>query len=178
MKKYRFLCYGFFAGISILLLFLFGCKKKKLENELITTVKVSLSEGVNAPRVYFWKDTDGPGGKPPILPDTIQLDSGLTYNAKIEFLDESGSSVKSITDIIRTEASNHIVCYHASINLLEISIKDSDGKYPLGLASEWQSKFRGKCSLQVVLRHQPGIKDGTCNPGDTDVSVMFEINSK
>jgi hypothetical protein len=32
--------------------------------------------------------------------------------------------------------------------------------------------------LRIALKHQPKSKDGTCDPGETDVDVTFPLNQK
>ena len=45
---------------------------------------------------------------------------------------------------------------------------------PIGLQSKWRTTSTGLGTMQVELRHQPGIKDGSCTPGDTDIDVVFQ----
>jgi hypothetical protein len=165
------------AIFSLLLLFqLAGCeKKKKEETELITTVKVIATNATNPGGTFIWKDADGDGGNPPSSPDTIQLDSGVSYSIKLEFLDESSSPAKDITAEIKAEEKEHRICFTSSNSSVSIQITDTDGKFPLGLESTWIGSMKGKSKLRIVLRHQPDAKDGTCDLGETDVDVEFPL---
>jgi hypothetical protein len=153
-----------------------SCKEKKSdESELITTVKMTITNGGIPVGTFQWKDTDGAGGYPPLPTDTIALDSGITYIASIAFLNESNGGSEDLTTEVKNEASNHLVCYTPAAGILQVTITDNDGKFPLGLQSEWKTNSKGNSTVRVVLRHQPGIKDGTCDPGETDVDVSFPI---
>jgi len=59
---------------------------------------------------------------------------------------------------------------------LEIVSIDSDGNYSIGLKTQWQAKNLTSGELTLTLKHQPGVKDGTCDPGETDVEVVFPIS--
>ena len=48
----------------------------------------------------------------------------------------------------------------------------------LGLKSTWETSNSGSGKIKVKLMHQPGVKDGTSETGDTDVEVDFEVNVK
>ncbi|MCC7298200.1 MAG: hypothetical protein IT244_07705 [Bacteroidia bacterium] len=169
-----------FALIALAGTFIFSsCKKKKTdEEELITTVKFSLQQNNITKGTFQWKDLDGDGGNAPQPTDTITLDSGMIYNASVAFLNESNGQNIDITEEIKSESADHLICYTAPVSALEISITDSDGKYPIGLTSDWKTLAKGTYTLRVVLRHQPGEKNGSCDPGETDVDVNFPVRIK
>jgi hypothetical protein len=83
--------------------------------------------------------------------------------------------VVNITDEIKKEQENHIVCYEVSNANLTVTRTDSAGVFLLGLSSKWKSGLKSSGDLTVTLKHQPGIKDGSCNPGATDVEVKFPV---
>ena len=71
-----------------------GCKKDPVvdpnENELITTVKVVLTERVSGTQSIFeFKDLDGEGGAAPSKFDEIILVKGKVYGCNLQFLNES-----------------------------------------------------------------------------------------
>lgn len=60
---------------------------------------------------------------------------------------------------------------------LQIHYTDRDNGNPvraLGLKTTWTTSKTGKYPLNIILRHQPGIKDGSYGPGDSDLSVNFK----
>ena len=172
------------AFISILAV---ACKKDKdtpkpggstpppNEEELITTVKITFVDtaGVQPTIVVWFRDPDGDGGNPPTQFDTIRLAANSVYNAAIELFDESKNPVEDITTEIQEEDDEHIFCFTPTNVNLSIIRTDSDGTYEVGLASQWTVGNASVGTTQVVLKHQPGVKDGTCVPGDTDVELNF-----
>lgn len=165
------------AAVAMLTL-TFSCRKKTDEGETITTVRITIKKSGMADAVYSWKDLDGNGGANPTLPDTIQLNSDSTYISKVEFLNESGSQTVDITEEVKSEGKDHFICYTPSPNLVTVNHTDSDGTYSIGIESSWKGTGKGKGTMRVVLRHQPGTKNGTCDPGEADVDVEFPINVK
>jgi len=149
------------------------------EGEVITTLKLICqdSAGTILPvREFRFDDPDGPGGNNPTRLDTIYLDSGRTTLVSLRFEDASSGSVKDITTEIRAEGNEHLICVNPSGISLQVTASDSDGKYPIGLESRWKSSGKGSGTVKIVLKHQPGgVKNGSCDPGDTDAEVIFPI---
>ncbi len=145
------------------------------EEELITTVKITFVDtaGVEPTVTVFFRDPDGDGGNAPTQFDTIRLAANSVYNATLEVFDESKNPVENITTEIQEEADEHIFCFTPTNVNLSIIRTDSDGTYEIGLASQWATGVASAGTTQVVLKHQPGVKDGTCTPGDTDVELNF-----
>lgn len=146
------------------------------ENELITTVKIELTDTLTGQKLnYFFRDLDGEGGNAPSQWDTIKLADSSFYNVSIKFLNESNpNSVKDITQEITAEKANHIICLTpVSVNAV-IKRTDTDGTYEIGLSSTWKTGAVSIGEISISLKHQPGIKNGTCDPGETDVEVKFQ----
>jgi hypothetical protein len=141
----------------------FACKPEEpIEGEEeIDTVKLTIGT-----QEIFWRvdDTTTP---------TITLNANETVNATLEFLNEAEN--EDVTTEIREEDDEHLVCFDVSGANLTITATDSDGTHPVGLASEWTTGDASTGTLILELRHQPGEKDGTCTPGDTDVQADFEV---
>ncbi|UYZ61936.1 hypothetical protein [Hymenobacter weizhouensis] len=148
------------------------------DNELITTVRYTLTptSGTGTPVTVEWKDADGDGGAAPVI-GTLRLAPNTTYNATITLLDESKSPAESITDEISKEKEDHLFVYTpAPAGLLTVTITDKDAKnLDVGLTSRVQTAAAASGTLRVVLRHQPGIKTGAANLGDTDVDATFPV---
>jgi len=150
------------------------------EEELITTIILTFTDtsGNIAPFTVTFADPDGDGGNAPTIHEAIHLAANTYYDVTIQFLDESKTPAEDITEEIEEEADEHIICYTpAGPASLSIFRTDSDGTFEIGLESFWSTggmSMTGN-TVTVVLKHQPGIKDCTCAPGDTDVEVVFDV---
>ncbi|MEQ8910115.1 MAG: hypothetical protein RIC95_13040 [Vicingaceae bacterium] len=145
------------------------------EEELITTVAVIYSDTMGmAMDTFYFRDPDGDGGNSPEI-DTLHLPANAVFDINLQFLDESDpNDVEDITAEIQMEDDEHFVCFEDQAGLaISIELRDSDGTYPVGLSSRWTSMGATQGQLKLSLKHQPGVKDGTCAPGDTDVEVDF-----
>jgi hypothetical protein len=170
---------------AALLLFLNGCKKDKdpvenppppeNEGEVITTLRISFTDsaGVLPAASATFRDPDGDGGAGPDIHDTIRLASGATYFASILLLNETVQPPDTISNEVLDEGDEHLFCFTVSGADVTVVRTDSDGTYPIGLESTWYTGAAGSGTVQMELKHQPGVKDGTCNPGETDVDVTF-----
>jgi hypothetical protein len=177
-----------FFLIAVLSVALFSaCKKDKNdpnnpndpnEEELITTVGLYFSDifGVTPSATFTFSDPDGPGGNPPTVFDTIVLRANTVYRLSLELLDESKNPVEDITEEILAEADEHLFCFEVNGANITIVRTDTDGMYEVGLESLWTVGTAGNGTLTLTLKHQPdGLKDGTCDPGETDVELEFQV---
>lgn len=147
--------------------------------ELITTVNLEFTDQNQNVSVFSFTDLDGDGGNSPVI-DTIKLNKNLSYTVSAIFLDESDSNdVEDITEEILEEDDEHLICFDIeNIDGLTIRRTDSDGTYEVGLASMWNVSDTAVATngiVRLTLKHQPGVKDGTCAPGETDVEVDFPL---
>ncbi|HEX8507459.1 MAG TPA: hypothetical protein VF630_19005 [Hymenobacter sp.] len=160
-----------------------SCKKDKddpqpdEDNEQITTVTYVLTPvGGGTPAIVTWRDTDGTGGNAPTI-GTLGLRPNTTYTGALSLLDETKTPVVNTSDEIREEQDDHLFFYEpAPAGLLGITLTDRDSKnLPVGLATQLVTTAAGTGTLKITLRHQPGAKNGTFAPGDTDVEVTFPV---
>jgi hypothetical protein len=183
-KKNMYLALAFMLMLSIV-----GCKKDKAdpnEEELITTVKVKLTEkvpgGTGAVTTFEFKDLDGGGGAAPSKFDEIVLARGKVYDCALEILNESTSPADNITAEILAEANDHQFYYTATNGLVAVSNLNNDGKgLPLGLTSTWTAAAAaGTGTLNVTLKHKPGVKAAgdPVSKGETDISIDFKLSVK
>jgi len=147
------------------------------EQELITTLEVIVKDTMGlAIDTFAFRDQDGIGGNAPIV-DEIILEESSIYDVELRFLDESDSNdIEDITIEIENEDDEHLVCYTSSSNDLSVIRTDSDGTYPVGIHSRWSTGGHGHVDLTITLKHQPGVKNGDCAPGETDVEVTFHVD--
>ena len=145
------------------------------EEELITSVVLSFVDtaGVQPNVTYAFRDPDGDGGNAPTVHDVITLAANTYYNATIQILNESVSPAEDITTEVQQEDDEHLFCYDISNTNVSVTRTDSDGTYEVGVTTFWSTGAAASGNTTVSLKHQPGVKDGTCAPGDTDVEVIF-----
>ncbi len=173
--------------MATIILTISSCKKDDPEipheEELITTLKVELTDSSGTKKMLSFVDLDGDGGQSPtITSDT--LDSQTEYQAKITLLNESESPAESIDEEVLEEAEEHQMFFLASSGLsIDISYNDQDANgNPLGLESIFQTNDSSSGTLTVILRHEPnksaqGVAIGDINnaSGETDIEVNFNV---
>ncbi len=150
------------------------------ETELITTFKLIFTDTANS-KVYtaFMFDGDGTGPDDPSIFDSIILDAGRVYKTEIFILDETKNPTDSVSNEILNEANDHLFVFKKTGVNLTVQIADNDNKnLPLGLSSYWTTGAASNGTVQVLLKHQPGVKDGTEQPGETDVDLTFNCRIK
>ncbi len=182
MKKIKLNSILAFAVLSTVLV---ACKKDKPkpqdppknESELITAVLVKLQDSATG-NIEFYKfsDPDGEGGNNPTQMDSIFLLNNKTYFSTLYFLDESGTKSDTINHEILEEAHEHLIVFSTNFSGMFIQILDKDNNnLPLGLFSKWKTLSTGNFKLKISLKHQPDIKDGSPEKGETDAEVDFNV---
>ena len=180
------------ASTFAAILFMVSCKKEPAEpineSELITTLKLTLTDSATPANVYtfIFKDIDGEGGANPTI-DSVKVPVGKTYLASLLILDErDASAVDTISNEIEEESADHQFFYQSTptdvISNFNYLSFDDNGK-PLG--TEFKLKAKATTSngtLRVTLRHEPnksaaGVADGdiTNAAGETDIEVEFPV---
>jgi len=147
------------------------------EPEVITSLILTFTDSANASNVITasFIDNDGDGGNQPSTFDTIKLKSNTTYYASLSIFNSIMN--EEITSEILEEANDHLFIYKPMGLDLGIVITDSDQNtppLPIGIKSKWRAGNTGNGAVQIILKHQPAIKDGTEAPGDTDVDLNFQ----
>lgn len=184
--KLPFKTWGLILPFAALTLASQGCKKDDCqpgedchahEQELITKLQVQISDSATGTLLSApaFNDPDGVGGNAPTI-DTIHLDTNKAYTVASKVFAEHDGHSDDITAEILAEGSEHIFCFTVTTAQLSILRTDSDGSFPIGISSLWNTGSAGQGSVRITLKHQPdGAKDGTCTPGDTDVEVDFPV---
>jgi hypothetical protein len=149
--------------------------KPSNETELITTLIVELTDSQSNTKKHFvFRDLDGDGGDAPVNFDSIQLKSNSSYTCRMIVLDESQSKSDTISNEILEEQDDHLFVFTPDQANVSIYITDKDNNnLPLGLMSKWYSKTTSNGFVTIALKHQPGIKNGSANIGETDIEIKF-----
>lgn len=163
-----------------------GCKKDPVdpnESELITTVKVVLTEKVSGTQtIYEFKDLDGVGGAAPSKFDEIVLARGKVYGCNLQLLNESKTPADDITLEVFAEGTDHQIYLTPSNALAVVSDYSLDKKgLPLGITSTWTAAAAaGTGTMNVTLKHKPGVKAAgdPVSKGETDISIDFKLSVK
>ncbi len=166
----------------------YSCKKTEQnvtppeENEFLTTTILNLqniSDATDKPTISYKLI----GNNPVIItPDTLRLKSNTGYTCNIIVLDETKSPVDTVSKEILARGTEHLFFFRPSAGLsVTDSITDRDNnvpKLPIGLKSQIKTAQASSGNLQIILRHQPNLKDGTYAPGSTDLDVSFPVRIK
>lgn len=149
------------------------------EEEVITTVVVTLTPAEGDPVLLTWDDADLDA----VVDESeinvsANLEISKTYTAVIQLLNKSVSPEVDITEEVADEAEDHIFCFTVSGVNIAITNRNTDSNgLPLGITSTWTTTTLSSGTVTVVLRHQPGVKTGDCpGAGDTDASITFPVN--
>lgn len=166
------------------------------ESELITTMKVILHDTtLNTTTTYVFSDLDGPGGNAATFGNNgadsvINITSNHVYRATILLLDETKNPVDTISNEVKKEGADHLFFfngiaptgtpYTTYLSGSETYIKYLDldlNNRGIGLSTLWTapSMMMSKSPLTIELKHQPGVKDGSYAPGETDIQVEFKL---
>lgn len=150
------------------------------EEEVITTVELSLRDTAGNSLMYISRDVDGDGPDAPVVTNTGNLVQGTTYSGTVRFLNETESPAENITEEVEDEADEHEVFFTPSSSIQITVLKtnfDDDGN-PLGTEFDLSTGMAGMGTLTVTLRHElQKPNDGTLDGagGDTDVQVTFDV---
>jgi hypothetical protein len=146
------------------------------EGEIITTLKLVFTDsaGIAPDAEFVFRDPDGDGGNPPVEFDTIRLQQQTVYLTTVYLLDETKTPVDTISAEVLEEAEDHLFFFfHTGTGIITTYLDSDANGLPLGLSTKWKTGGPSSGTSQIILKHQPGIKDGSQAPGETDVDVTF-----
>ncbi|WPQ60425.1 hypothetical protein SIO70_18935 [Chitinophaga sancti] len=152
-------------------------------NEFLTTVGLKVTNANDATDVQYayWTDTTLISNPPDsINTPVLNLKADNKYNVEVLFQDRTTTPIGDVTAEIKERENYHLICFTSSPSLnLTVVRTDKDTNTPaleVGLTDLFTTGAAGTGELNVQLRHQPNVKDGTCEPGSTDADVNFTIN--
>ncbi len=168
--------------------------------EIITTMKVFIKDSTTGNYItgspFVFRDADGDGGNagtymPTNADSLITLNDSTTYLAEIFLLDETKTPVDTISNEVVEEGDEHMFFFEQTNPIgnpysvilsgsgIKITYLDLDANNR-GIGQQFKMKTNANTlgsqyPFRVTLRHQPGAKDGTFPPGETDVEVKFKV---
>jgi hypothetical protein len=166
------------------------------EAELITTMKITLRDTTtNINTTYVFSDLDGAGGNPATFGNSgadsvINITANHVYEATILLLDQTKTPADTISNEVEEEGADHMFFFNSiaptgtpyntylSGSMTNIKYLDLDANNRgIGLSTLWTapSMMMAKSPLTIELKHQPGVKDGSYTPGETDIQVGFKL---
>lgn len=160
------------------------------EEEVITTMTITLTPPSGADIVLKHFDEDGEGPDDPIVTvdgvetNQVTLATGTTYTGSIELLNETEDPAENITEEVQEEADEHQFFYTIGTGLdVTTTYEDEDGDgNPIGVEFTLTTNTASSGDLTFTLRHEPnksasGVAGGdmTNAGGETDISETFSI---
>lgn len=192
MKKINFL-----IPLLILAIVFTGCSDDDPpapvnEEEVITTMTITLTPSSGADIILKTVDMDGEGGNDPIITvdgvetSQVTLATGTTYTGSIELLNETEDPAEDITEEVADEEADEHQFFYVIGSGLDVttaySDQDEDGK-PVGVEFTLTANSVSSGDLTFILRHKPnksasGVADGdiTNAGGETDIEETFSIS--
>ncbi|MBM1106898.1 type 1 periplasmic binding fold superfamily protein [Aurantibacter crassamenti] len=149
------------------------------EEEIITTMNVTLSASGVPTITLQSQDLDGDGPNDPVVEVSGNLTASTVYSGSIELLNETETPAEDITEEVAEEADEHqfIFVTSGSVASTAYNDEDADGN-PIGIAFTLTTGEAGTGTLQITLRHEPKKpNDGTLADagGETDVVQTFTV---
>lgn len=150
------------------------------EEEVITTLNVTLTSNTGQTITLNSQDLDGDGPNDPTISVSAPLSVATTYSGVIELLNETVSPAEPVHEEVAEESAEHQFFYTQGGNInVTTNYGDFDGNgNPLGLSFSLSTTSAGQGTMTFTLRHEPlKPNDGTLSGagGETDLSVTFPI---
>jgi len=174
------------AFYALLTLAMLGCSDDDTtpeiinEDELITTVILTLTPDSGDQVVLTTIDLDGDGPDEPVTTVVGSFSENTQYQGAVQFLNETEDPAEDITQEVIEEADEHQVFYTISdgLNITTTYVDFDDNDNPLGVQITLSTGAASEGSLTVTLRHEP-VKpnDGLESAGgETDISTSFDVS--
>jgi hypothetical protein len=149
------------------------------EQEIITSLQLVVTDSAtgNAVDTVVFLDPDGDGSGAPSRWDTLRLQPSKTYLVNVVLLNTLANPADTISNEVLEEANDHQFFYSFTGAGVTHTYLDSDTNtppLPIGLQNKFRTGAASTGTTQVILKHQPGIKDGNVATGDTDIDVTFQ----
>lgn len=166
-----------------------ACNKKTtpkpVEQELITTVKLLVTNGAGFVQTFIYKVENGIGSTTTgtIRIDTIKLAPSTTYSVTTELYNEKTTPAENITNEVLDEKNAHLFLYQSvsasGAGSITFSNGSKDGNnLPFNQTITFATGSAGDGSLQVNLIHEPTNKNGASpdlSGGETDAQAVYPV---
>jgi len=178
MKRPIVICIGILLAVMA---FLYSCKTDPPlpGNEYITTLKIIATNQTDLSIDTFdYVNFNEAVSNPPSFVDTVRLKANTVYSIRLKLLNEASNPLLDLSDSITGLADKHLMLYNIdpASGMISAKINDKDSKgLPLGLMSTWRTSDTTSGFLRLILRHQPGNKNGTATPGNTDFEADYPV---
>jgi small nuclear ribonucleoprotein (snRNP)-like protein len=153
-----------------------ACKDKQLEQEVVTTVKIKLTDSAGNAKTFTWEKKDPNSAAAPVV-DTIKLVSNKVYTGELTILNASVNPVIDLTQEIRDKKADHLFVFRSASSSLKITITDLDANQkPVGLTTTWIGQAIGTANVNILLKHLPNKTAASPETtGSTDIDATFPI---
>ncbi|RXG15357.1 hypothetical protein DSM03_102413 [Leeuwenhoekiella aestuarii] len=160
------------------------------EEEVITTITVTLVPQTGETVTLTSQDLDGDGPDEPVVDVSGSLQAGMSYTGSVLLQNETVSPAEIINEEIEEEADEHQFFYQVGSGLnATVSYADTENDYltngstnPVGIDFTLLAGTASEGQLTVTLRHEPnkgaeGVSEGDLSNagGETDIAQTFEI---
>jgi hypothetical protein len=155
------------------------------EQELITTMKLSVTDGGSFTQTFTYKVENGFGstGQGSVQIDTIVLEPNKSYTVTTELFNEKENPAEDITEEVLEERDEHLLIYQSDPASGPGSISFSDGSkdhngLPFNQTITFTTGAAGAGTLQVNLIHAPTDKNGAtpdASGGETDAEAVYPV---
>lgn len=148
------------------------------DEELITTLIYTLTDGTNPDVVLTWEDLDGDTGNAPVITSGTLM-ANTTYTGSIQLLNRTETPEEDITVEVRAEGDEHEFFYIPNSVELNVNKEDEDSNgYKLGIETTVRTGAASTGTLTVILKHEPTKPNDdkvAVAGGTSDVEVTFPI---
>lgn len=149
------------------------------EEEVITTVRVQLSNSIGIITTLESVDADGDGPNAPQITISGALSSNTQYTGTVLFSNDNETPPENITLEVIEESDEHQVFFTpaSSLNVTTTPTNFDDNGNPLGTEFILMTGDVSTGNFTVTLRHEP-VKPNTglaSAGGETDVEVTFPL---
>ena len=149
------------------------------ENEVITTMTITLTATGQTDVVLRTQDLDGDGPNAPVLTVSGPLAANTVYNGSIVLLNETESPAENVTEEIEEEDEEHQFFFVSTGANATFAYTDTDeNNNPVGLSFSLTTADASTGSLTFTLKHEPKKpNNGTVADagGSTDIETTFNV---